>query len=308
MQLAAGFKPIRSDSLSVHRWGWKTTVFRGATAVALFHALDDALLNRQHGVDIDQHALAALVAVMAGIASIAVFPRLPYAAAAGIAVVFGILAVVNGSLHIIHISVDEVSGSDVSGVFCAMAGAALLLLGVVIPFTSGSTGSSGRRRWIYRVGGTLICLVVLFVFVLPVGIAIVQTHQYREAIGDPPASSYQEVTFATSDDLRLSGWYVPSKNGAAVIVVHGGGSDRTGSLPHAELLLRHGYGVLLYDARGRGKVKEPQTPSGGTGTKMWKQPWPSFKSSLILIPIVSVVLACRRAPTFSSRSQRERGT
>jgi uncharacterized protein len=38
-----------------------------------------------------------------------------------------------------------------------------------------------------------------------------------------------------------------------VIVVHGGSSDRKGSVAHASLLARRGYGVLLYDARGRGE-------------------------------------------------------
>jgi uncharacterized protein len=38
-----------------------------------------------------------------------------------------------------------------------------------------------------------------------------------------------------------------------VIVVHGGSSDRKGSVDHARMLARHGYGVLLYDARGRGE-------------------------------------------------------
>ena len=38
-----------------------------------------------------------------------------------------------------------------------------------------------------------------------------------------------------------------------MLVPHGGGSDRTGSIAHASMLARHGYGVLLYDARGRGE-------------------------------------------------------
>jgi uncharacterized protein len=46
---------------------------------------------------------------------------------------------------------------------------------------------------------------------------------------------------------------VPSRNGAAVLVVHGGGGDRAGAVAHAEMLARHGYGVLVYDARGRGE-------------------------------------------------------
>jgi dipeptidyl aminopeptidase/acylaminoacyl peptidase len=61
------------------------------------------------------------------------------------------------------------------------------------------------------------------------------------------------VSFESSDGLRLSGWYAPSKNRAAVVLVHGGGGDRTGAVRHARLLARHGYGVLLYDSRGRGE-------------------------------------------------------
>jgi hypothetical protein len=41
----------------IRQWGWETLVFRAATALALVHALDDALVNRQPGVDLDHHAL-----------------------------------------------------------------------------------------------------------------------------------------------------------------------------------------------------------------------------------------------------------
>jgi fermentation-respiration switch protein FrsA (DUF1100 family) len=41
---------------------------------------------------------------------------------------------------------------------------------------------------------------------------------------------------------------VPSRNGAAVIAFPG----RSGPQPHARMLARHGYGVLLFDRRGEG--------------------------------------------------------
>ena len=44
----------------------------------------------------------------------------------------------------------------------------------------------------------------------------------------------------------------PARNGAAVVLVHGGGGSRDGLKLHAEMLVAHGYGVLLYDERGRG--------------------------------------------------------
>jgi pimeloyl-ACP methyl ester carboxylesterase len=42
------------------------------------------------------------------------------------------------------------------------------------------------------------------------------------------------------------------------VVAHGSGSTRSAVLGHAAVLARHGYGVLLYDARGHGR-------SGGRG-------------------------------------------
>jgi uncharacterized protein len=87
----------------------------------------------------------------------------------------------------------------------------------------------------------------------PIGLGIVETHKWREPVGDPPSAAYHDVTFKASDGLDIAGWYRPSENGAAVLVVHGGGSDRKGSVDHAKMLARHGYGVLLYDARGRGE-------------------------------------------------------
>jgi hypothetical protein len=94
--------------------------------------------------------------------------------------------------------------------------------------------------------------VVLYAGLYPTAVAIVPTHKYREPI--PPApDGYQSVVFDATDGLTLAGWYSPSRNGAAVVLVHGGGGDRTGPLDHAQLLRRHGYGVLLYDSRGRGE-------------------------------------------------------
>ncbi len=62
----------------------------------------------------------------------------------------------------------------------------------------------------------------------------------------------REVQFNTSDGLLLSGWYIPSQNRAAVILVHGYGGNRLAMVSHAKTLLEQGYGVLLYDSRAHG--------------------------------------------------------
>jgi fermentation-respiration switch protein FrsA (DUF1100 family) len=62
-------------------------------------------------------------------------------------------------------------------------------------------------------------------------------------------AAYENVSFTTSDGLELQGSYLPSRNGAAVIAFPG----RSGPRAHTRMLVRHGYGVLLFDRRGEGK-------------------------------------------------------
>lgn len=66
-------------------------------------------------------------------------------------------------------------------------------------------------------------------------------------------TDYEEVSFTTLDEIVLSGWYVPSHNGAAIILVHRYGGNRQDMLPEAGFLVRKGYGVLLFDLRGHGR-------------------------------------------------------
>lgn len=238
----------------MRNWGWETTAFRAATAVAILHALDDAFLNRQPGVDVDQHALAAVISLAAGTGAVVAFPRLRPGFRAAISFLFGVLAIVNGALHVRHISLDGAAASDYTGVLALAGGVVLVLLGLAIPFLRRGEGARTRvRRWVYRLVAVVAGALAVYVFLFPTSLAIIQTHKYREPIGSPPSAAYQTVSFASSDGLELSGWYHPSRNRAAVIVVHGGGGDRTGAVRHAELLARHGFGALVYDSRGRGE-------------------------------------------------------
>ena len=238
----------------MRNWGWETTAFRAATAVAILHALDDAFLNRQPGVDLDQHALAAVISLAAGTGAVVAFPRLRPGFRAAISFMFGVLAIVNGALHVRHISLDGAAASDYTGVLVLAAGVVLVLLGLAIPFLHRGEGARTRaRRWAYRLVAVVAGALAVYVFVFPTSLAIIQTHKYREPIGSPRSAGYQTVSFTSSDGLELSGWYHPSRNRAAVIVVHGGGGDRTGAVRHAELLARHGFGALVYDSRGRGE-------------------------------------------------------
>ena len=238
-------------------------VFSGAIAGALLHALDDAFFHRQPGVGLSQHALAAVLSLILGLGAVYVFPSLRPALRSAIAVLFGSLATVNGMLHVKHIADSGAAASDLTGVLAAAAGVALVGLAIAIPWLHRGEGPAGpRRRWAYRLLAVPVGLLAFVYTVVPMSIALTETHKYREPIGSPPSADYREVGFEASDGVDISGWYRPTQNGATIIVVHGGGGDRTGAVAHAKLLVRHGYGVLLHDARGRGKSEGVQNSYG----------------------------------------------
>jgi hypothetical protein len=223
-------------------------VFAVATAVALVHALDDAFVHRGAGRGLGQHALAAAISVVAFVAGTLAFPSLRPGLRAAVAFSFGGLAIVNGMLHVIHIAEYGPEGGDLTGALAVAAGVVLVGLAVAIPWRHRGEGTVTSRVLAVPAG------FVVFLFVLvPVSMGIVATHKWREPVGDPPSADYQDVTFEASDGLDIAGWYRPTDNGATVLLAHGGSSDRKGSVTHARMLARHGYGVLLYDARGRGE-------------------------------------------------------
>jgi uncharacterized protein len=223
-------------------------VFTVASAVGLLHGLDDAFVHRGPGLGLGRHGLAAAIAVVAWAAAVIAFPRLRPGLRATVALAFGVLAVTNGALHVMHIAGGGAGGADVTGVLAAAGGAVLVGLAAAIPWRHRGAGTRAGRL-LAPIGVLLGAFFVLG----PVAMGLVSAHKGRAAVGPPPGRAYAEVTFRASDGLRLAGWYRPSHNGAAVLVLHGGGSDRRGAVRHARMLARHGYGVLLYDARGRGE-------------------------------------------------------
>jgi dienelactone hydrolase len=238
-------------------------VFSGAVAVALIHALDDAFLHRQPGVGLGQHALAAMLSLILGIGAIYAFPYVRPGVRSAVALIFGALATVNGMLHVKHLADSGAAASDLTGVLAAAAGAVLVGLAIAIPWVHRGEGPAGpRRRWAYRVLAVPVGLLVFVYTIVPMSIALTEAHKYREPIGSAPSADYREVGFDATDGVDISAWYRPTQNGATIIVVHGGGGDRTGAIAHAKLLVRHGYGVLLHDARGRGKSEGAQNSYG----------------------------------------------
>jgi dienelactone hydrolase len=102
-----------------------------------------------------------------------------------------------------------------------------------------------------------VALAVLQFVLLPLTEAVYATNVPPGPLGTgTPAQyglAYQDVAFRTADGVLLSAWYIPARNGAAVVLLPGSGSTRTAVLGQAAVLAWHGYGALLVDTRGHGR-------------------------------------------------------
>lgn len=105
----------------------------------------------------------------------------------------------------------------------------------------------------------IISIIIILIFAALACVTYSQAHnlvthsiENRKSVNETPGDHglpYKDVTVISADGLHLIGWYIPSKNRATIIAQHGYKSDRTNLLQEAEMLYRHGYGVLLTTVR-----------------------------------------------------------
>jgi hypothetical protein len=176
--------------------------------------------------------------------------------------VIGLLGAVIGVEAIYYMREVGLSGDDYTGLLTIPAGIGLMVLGAVTLWRTRRV--TGARPW--RYGRRLLLLagaaIGLQLFVMPIGYSYVTTHTARAVVPEPHlGTAHEDVSFKTSDGLTLRGWYVPSRNGAAVIVFPG----RKGPQRQARMLARHGYGVLVFDRRGEGQSEGDPNAFGWGG-------------------------------------------
>lgn len=115
------------------------------------------------------------------------------------------------------------------------------------------------RPWVAAGIGIAGTLVLIQIVIYPAAWALLATNR-----GAPPVATdrtpadvglaFDDVRIPSYDGLDLAAWWLPSENGAAVIVLTGSGSTRDDVLGHAAFLARSGYGVLVPDFRGHGET------------------------------------------------------
>lgn len=134
--------------------------------------------------------------------------------------------------------------------------ASLLRVGGLALLVGGTAVALRGRRWPRAVASVAGVVVLTAIVALVVSPAVAATNVPRPGLTATPADAglpFESLTVPTSDGVRLAGWYVPSTNGAAVVLLHGAGSTRSNVLDEAGVLADAGFGVLMVDARGHGE-------------------------------------------------------
>jgi dienelactone hydrolase len=164
-----------------------------------------------------------------------------------LAIAVGVLGVATGLGFTPFVGQDPASVPAVAGTALLAAGVGLAVAGTVLVVRG--------RRMIRKVATCFGALVLAVVVAFVVGVPVAATNVPRPAVGATPDTRelvYADVSLTTDDGVRLAGWYVASTNRAAVVLLHGAGSTRSDVLDQAAVLARHGFGVLMIDARGHG--------------------------------------------------------
>ena len=220
-------------------------------ALVVAHLLDLAF----SGPDTSALGVAAIVALAAAWALAQPHVTRPTRVALG--VVVGLVAVgfgvVSHGLHVVNSGPDW---RDVTGVGYIVGGLLLVAAGlaaVAAPRRAPRRTGLGWRA-AHAAGWIAGAAIVAQFGCCPSSLGNQVTHAPRWAIDESAVGiAHQEVRIAMRDGRRLSAWYVPSRNGAAVLLSHGSGGSRGRVVAHVRMLARHGYGVLALDDPGNGE-------------------------------------------------------
>jgi dienelactone hydrolase len=119
-------------------------------------------------------------------------------------------------------------------------------------------GTHRDRRYWFRLLRLALFAVILTILAAPTAIGalitwgLTHTGCVHASPGVSPASygfQYRDIDIPAHLGGVYRGYFIPGTNGATIIVPPPVSTDRSGMLYEAEILARHGYNVLLYEAR-----------------------------------------------------------
>jgi uncharacterized protein len=235
-----------------------------AIGLIAVHVVDDSFVQPQPGTSAADHLVGGLVPLAALALAAVAYPRLRAGWRAVLALVLGMFGLGTASEAWYYTREVGASGDDYTGLLAIPAGLMLLVVGVVTLWRSRRLDERMPRRYLRRALLGVAGLVVFVVGIYPLVSSYGQTHIGRAVVPEPElGAGFEEVSFTTDDELELYGWYVPSKNRAAVIAFPG----RKGPQRQTRMLVRNGYGVLLFDRRGEGDSEGDPNAVGWNGDR-----------------------------------------
>jgi uncharacterized protein len=219
-------------------------IFRITALLLAVQALLDAFLAPQQGTRWTDHLAGGLVPLALLTVATIFYPRLRAGIRAVLGAVVVVLALEAATLALVAVTRGAARLSDWASLLLWPAG---LALGYVAAATLWRSRRQGGHRYARLTLTAFGVVVVAYVTVLPVALALYATHRPRADVHEVNLGApHQSVTVTRADGVELAAWYVPSRNGAAVISF----PTRIGKIEHSRMLVRRGYGVLLLDMHG----------------------------------------------------------
>lgn len=157
-----------------------------------------------------------------------------------------VLTAVGAGIGLQHLLKEGLGLVSVLGLLALGLGVVLLVVGAVglVRATPG--------WWRLLVIPVVLVVALLGVYVLAVPLRAALPPRAPAPSSAPAGLDVEDVTVPTSDGEELAGWYVPSPDGAAVVLLPGAGSSRASLGEHLRVLAEGGYGALALDPRGQG--------------------------------------------------------
>jgi uncharacterized protein len=266
----------------------ETVLFLIGIALIALHVIDDNYLQPPPGTSPGDHVVSGLLPLallsLAGWA----YPRLRGGRRGALALFLGPLGIAAGIEAFYYTREVGPSGDDFTGLLAIAAGLLLLGLGAATLWrtrrTNGSLLWRYPRRVLFGAAGLLVAVAV----VVPVALGYVTTHTGRAVV--PPnhlGVASENVKFQTSDGLELEGWYVPSRNGAAVIAFPG----RTAPRRRRACSPATGTACCCSIVAARATATASPTPGAGAARQTSRPRSPTCSAGRTSIPTASAASA-----------------
>ena len=111
----------------------------------------------------------------------------------------------------------------------------------------------------------VIIFIALFLILFSLLTFLISIHPLKIITNLEPSGlglKYEEITFKSADNVKLSGWLIPNnKTKKTIIVMHGYPADKANLLGIAEFLAKD-FNVFLFDFRSFGKSEGKFTTAG----------------------------------------------